>query len=333
MEDLSIKKKADVAYGELVDDNEMQQFINDSEQLSMMMNGVKHQINSLNIISRNKENAIQRYLNTEFNNQLIQNNELNKYSDLIRQQNNLISRINDQEIQLSRYRDKIYYRTNSGQLIIDNNIEIQKELSSRYGPDVYIINDMNDILNINTQIRVNTVYITINALPVVDEEIVEPNTKQELILYANGTWKRNLLAYTRYTKERLLCSNHSETFTKKMMSSITERNSDCISPWIKNIGTEKDTILLLIGNKALSESLIIDKVIKRLFNTGIVVTLTDEMLQQQSFEDIIDGHLFYISSTSQMMYKTKKNSKSYLFQSLLIDQSYLMDIQFQLKLK
>ena len=177
MEDLSIKKKVDTVCGELVNDNEVKQFINYNEQLSMMMNTIEDQVNSLNRTSQNFENANQRYINTENNRQLIINYEYNRYMDLIGQQNNLIERINSQEIQLSRYRDKIYYRTNSGQLIIDNNIEIQKELSSRYGPDVYIINDMNDVLNINTQIRVNTVYITINALPVVDEEIVEPNAK------------------------------------------------------------------------------------------------------------------------------------------------------------
>lgn len=236
------------------------------------------------------ENISQRYWNAETNKQLIYNNEVSKYSTLMDRQNNLLNnRINITEISLWRYKNKLYYRTKSGELIIDNHIEIQKELSSRYGPDVYIVYDMNDVLKNNSQIRVNTVFIAVNCLPVADQEIVEPNSKYELIQYSDGTFKRNLLAHTRYMKNRLLYNKTSDTFTKKVMSYMTECNSDCISPWIKDIGTENDTILLLVGNKTLSEDLVVDKVIKRLFNTGKVVTLTNEMLQNKSFEEILSG--------------------------------------------
>jgi len=239
------------------------------------------------------ENMHQRYLNAEASRQWSHNNEINKYNELMGKQNNLLNnRINFPEISLWRYKNLLYYRTNSGELIIDDHIEIQKELSSRYGPDIYIVYDMNDVLKNNTQIRVNTVFIALNCLHVVDQEIVEPDSKYELLQYSNGTFKRNLLSHTRYMKKRLLNNSTSDTFTKKVMSSITERNSDCISLWIKDIGTENDTILLLVGNKTLSEDLVVDNVIKRLFNTGIVNTLTDEMLQKSNFEEIVRGLLF-----------------------------------------
>ena len=92
------------------------------------------------------ENINQRYLNAEANKQWAYNNETSKYNTWIEKQNNLLTRINNPEIKLWRYKNQLYYRTNSGELINDNQVEIQKELSSRYGSDVYIVYDMNDIL-------------------------------------------------------------------------------------------------------------------------------------------------------------------------------------------
>lgn len=69
------------------------------------------------------------------------------------------------------------------------------------------------------------------------------------------------------------------------MLHLTQCKSDAISSWIKNIcDLETNTILLLVGNQTISEDIIINQVIKQLFNTGIVVTLTDNMLQKESFE-------------------------------------------------
>jgi len=92
------------------------------------------------------ENINQRYLNAEANKQWAYNNETSKYNTWIEKQNNLLTRINNPEIKLWRYKNQLYYRTNSGELINDNQVEIQKELSSRYGSDVYIVYDMNDVL-------------------------------------------------------------------------------------------------------------------------------------------------------------------------------------------
>ena len=43
------------------------------------------------------------------------------------------------------------HRTNSGKLIRNNYLEIQKELSCRYGSDVFIVNDLNDVLTNKNQ--------------------------------------------------------------------------------------------------------------------------------------------------------------------------------------
>ncbi|MDD2382915.1 MAG: hypothetical protein PHN18_01855 [Sulfurospirillaceae bacterium] len=147
------------------------------------------------------ENTNQRYWQAEANRQHIWNNEVSKYNSLINAQNSLLHRINDPEIRLWRYQKQLYYRTNNGQLISANQIEIQKELSSRYGCNVRIYNDINDVLQNNNENRINTFPITINSLPIIEEELFNPNTKYELFQDYNGVWKRNLLADTRYQKK------------------------------------------------------------------------------------------------------------------------------------
>jgi DNA helicase HerA-like ATPase len=293
-----------------------------SETMKTVNTQLAYEVKQYGSYVSSMENIDQRYWNADANRQWVNNNELNRYTILIDGQNNLLNRINFPEISLWRQKKLLYYRTNSGELIIDDRIETQKELSSRYGPDVYIVYDMNDVLKSNTQIRVNTVFIAVNCLPVVDQEIVETNSKYELLQYSDGTFKRNLLANTRYMRERLLTNNTSDTFTKKVMSCITERNSDCISPWIKEIATANDAILLLVGNKTLSEDLVVDKVIKHLFNTGIVVTLTDEMLQNKSFEEILSG--IFCLHINKIPYDEKEREKlKELLISIVIHKSVL----------
>ena len=296
-------------------------------------NEVIQATNMLNNFTQKSENAIQRYLNVEANKQWIYNNEISKYNTLINIQNNLLNRINYPEMKFWRSKDKLYYRTNNGYLIVDNYIEMQKELSSRYGSDVFIVNDMNDVLKNNHQIRVNTVFIAINNVVVVEEEIFDSKSTLELIPYTDGTWKRNLLAYTRYMQKKILHNSHNETFIKKMMLNITERKSDCISPWIKNIGTENDTILLLVGNQQLSEDLVVNKVIKRLFDTGIVAPLTDKMLQKQSFEEIVEGksflHINHIPTDEMEREKLKELLVSIVIHRSILSEGYSVPTQIK----
>jgi len=184
-----------------------------SHALQASNNELSYQIMQHNTLLASVENANQRYINAENNRQWIYNNEVETYNTLLNNQNNLLTRINQYKVKLWRYKNKLYYRTNSGELIIKNQVEMQKELSSRYGLDVYIVYDLNDVLQNNTQLRVNTVFIAINCLLVVDQEIVEPNNKNEILQYTDGTVKRNLLAHTRYKKDRLLNNSTSGAVT------------------------------------------------------------------------------------------------------------------------
>lgn len=186
--------------------NELEQLVNHGSRLigvlQVIENEVVNSTNRLNQAVRTNENVIQRYWNTENDRQWIYHNEVNKYNDLMSKQNNLLGKINYPEIKLWRFKNLLYFRTNSGQLIIDNHIGIQKELSSRYGADVNIVNDINDVLRNNNQYRVNTIFVAINNIIIVEEEVFDNNQSFEINTY-NGVWKRNLLAFTRFNKKRI----------------------------------------------------------------------------------------------------------------------------------
>ena len=187
--------------------NELEQLVNHGSRLigvlQVIENEVVNSTNRLNQAVRTNENVIQRYWNTENDRQWIYHNEVNKYNDLMSKQNNLLGKINYPQIKLWRFKNLLYFRTNSGQLIIDNHIEIQKELSSRYGADVNIVNDINDVLRNNNQYRVNTIFVAINNIIIVEEEVFDNNQSFEIFNTYNGVWKRNLLAFTRFNKKRI----------------------------------------------------------------------------------------------------------------------------------
>ena len=187
--------------------NELEQLVNHGSRLigvlQVIENEVVNSTNRLNQAVRTNENVIQRYWNTENDIHWIHHNEVNKYNDLMSKQNNLLVKINNPEIKLWRFKNLLYFRTNSGQLIIDNHIEIQKELSSRYGADVNIVNDINDVLRNNNQYRVNTIFVAINNIIIVEEEVFDNNQSFEIFNTDNGVWKRNLLAFTRFNKKRI----------------------------------------------------------------------------------------------------------------------------------
>lgn len=181
----------------------LQEGKNTSNAFGQVTKEINYGIQQFNHAIQSMENSNQRYIKAENTKQWIYNNEVQKYNELIQKQNNLFNWVNNLEKKFWRYKDKLYYRTNSGQLIIDNHTEIQKELSCRYSSDVFIVNDINDALKNINQYRVNTIFIAINNITVVEEEVFDIYRTNEIFLDFNNVWKRNLLAFTRFHKKRI----------------------------------------------------------------------------------------------------------------------------------
>ena len=264
--------------------------------LSHAINQAEYGTNMLNIASNNLEIANRRHNVAQYNRSIIINNINQEYNQLAIQQDNLLyTTINYHNIKLWRYKDNLYFRANNGELIIEKQIEMQKELSSRYSNNIYIVNDINDIIVKSNTKRANTIYIAINRIPIVEYEVsILKDTHEVFWDNNNHCFVRNLLSHTRlmqdYKEERLFFG--SSNYIDNFMSKITEVNLETINYWLKNIDSKLDNILLLVGNKSASEDFVIDKVIEPLFDTGIVCTITDNMLEKQSLQEITDNKLF-----------------------------------------
>ena len=294
---LEMKQNQNGIYEAQQDQNEINTLIREGNNLVPTLANVYHEVTHANNMvmqaAQSTEHAVQRYYNAEATRQMVTSNEIRKYDSLVISQNNLLNRINFPEIRIWRYEHQLYYRSSNGQLISGDQVKIKKELSSRYGgKNIHIVNDLNDVLH-NSKIRVNTTVIAINNLHVVEKECFTLDTYYELYQHFNTMWKRNLLAHTRFLKQRLVKPFIVNTDTKKILSDMTENQSNYIPQWIGNIDIDADTILLLVGNKSVSEDLIVQRVIKPLFNTNIVVTITDNMLKEQTLQEITKGKLFF----------------------------------------
>lgn len=125
------------------------------------------------------------------------------------------------------------------------------------------------------------------------------------------------------------------SYTRSLMHHIVKNDSnsitDSISQWMGNIGTNIDTMLLLVGNKSISEDLVVNKTVEAIFDTGIIAHVTDEILSKQSLEEIINGKLFlyihHIPHSEEEKQKLKELIISVVIHKAIISDGYRIPTQ------
>lgn len=130
-------------------------------------------------------------------------------------------------------------------------------------------------------------------------------------------------------------NNNNWSNTRSIMQYIIENPSyntkESISQWIGNIGSGIDTMLLLVGNKSLSEDFVVNKTIQSLFDTGIVSHITDESLSKQSLAEIVNGKLFlhinHIPKGEKEQEKLKELIISVVIHKAIISDGYKIPTQ------
>ena len=143
------------------------------------------------------ENQAQRYWQLQQNLYAIYQNEHNRYNYFKTSQDNLLSSINFDMFRIWRYKNKFYYRPKQdSDLIIGSKDEIANEISSRFhNINVHIVDNLNDVLT-SAQVKINTVYIALNSITVVENEVFETRYFYNIFLNQNGSFSRNLLHHT-----------------------------------------------------------------------------------------------------------------------------------------
>lgn len=300
MNNLIVKNNNDVMDAEIVLEN----YEYEANRLTAINDHMYYQVGLHDRNIKNLENSNVRYWNAQANFNQIMNNEERKYDYFKNKEQSILCDINkpNQPIRLWRFKNKFYYRpTLYGELKICDEKELAKEISSRYSNvNVQIVNDLNDALSYKKmEIRVDTTYIAINSIPVVDEEVFDINQMNEIFVNHQGYLSRNCLSYNSYLHKRFIDFR------------LDENNVSEARYFIQKMTTIKDLIFLVsrfgkffkhlitsnaivfMGNKDVSESILLKKILKPIFGSQFFTTITDEMLQTMSVEVIIKNKLIY----------------------------------------
>ncbi|HES58823.1 MAG TPA: ATP-binding protein [Caldithrix sp.] len=300
MNNLVLKNHNDVMDRETA----LQNYEYEANRLTAINDHMYHQVGLYDRNIRNLENSNVRYWDAQANFNQIMNNEEKKYDYFKNKEQSIICDINrpNQPIRLWRFKNKFYYRpTQYGELKICDEQELEKEISSRYcNINIKIVNDLNDALSYKKMdIRVDTTYIAINAIPVVDEEVFDINQMNEIFVNHKGYLSRNCLSYTSYLHKRFIDFRADENdvsaaryFIQKMTTIKDLRFLvSRFGKFFKHLITSN--AIIFMGNKDVSEGILLKKILKPIFGSQFFTTITDEMLQTMSVEDIVKNKLIY----------------------------------------
>lgn len=259
--------------------------------------------NSIQLTSRDltkAENQAQRYWQLQQNFYNIFLNEHNRYSYFKSSQDNLLRSINFDMIRLWRYKKKFYYRpTQDSDLIVGKKNEIATEIGSRFhNINVNIVDDLNEVLT-SSQVKVDTVYIALNSITVVENEVFEPTNSYNIFQNPNGSFSRNLLHHTSYLLYRFTnyeLNQNQISSTLILLNVMTKNNTeyilDLLAIFFKTLqNTSK--VLVLIDNKDVSVEIFYKHIIIPIFGNDNCITITEELLNSSSIEEIVKYKLFY----------------------------------------
>lgn len=282
----------------------LQNYEYDVDRFALANDNMYHELRFYGKNVRNFENFNRRYWNSKIDYDQIVNNEAMRYDFFNSKQNSILNNINMlfQPIRFWRSGDLYYYRpTPFSNVIVGDRKIIAKEISSRYGNvNIVIVDDLNDALSYNnTEIRIDTTYLSDNSIPVVDEEAFEPNVKDEIYRNFNGSLVRNYLRHSQYLENRFYDFNleyEKDSYAKHFIQRMTTFKdikflANRFGKFFKHLNTSN--AIVLVGNKDVSEGILLNRILKPLFSSQYCITITDEMLENNELEDIVKYKLVY----------------------------------------
>lgn len=313
----------------------LQVYDQDIHDLSVLNYNMDNQIDKYDRNIRDFENSNFRYWDARANFDQIMNNEERRYDYLKDKEQFIIKDINRpfQSIHLYRYKDKFYFKKSEfGKFEIYTKEELEKEISSRYlNINIQLVNDLNDVLSYKKmEIRVDTTYIAISSIPVVDDEVFDISQREEVFRNYNGTLYRNKFSHTYFLLNRLLNFNLDENYISparyfiQSMTTVKDLKflSNRLGKFFKHLNSSNT--IILVGNKDVSRDILMQKILKPIFGSQYFITITDEMLQKMSAEEIIKYKLIYHIDHIPQDEKNREKLKEILL-SILVYKSIEID--------
>ncbi|MGJ0317057.1 type IV secretion system DNA-binding domain-containing protein [Aliarcobacter cryaerophilus] len=247
---------------------------------------------------------VPNYWNVGANINQIINSESFKYSGLKYRERTFLEDINkyNQPLRLIRFKNKLYYRhTIEDEFQVYDKKELELELSTIYGNiNIKLVNDLNDVIfSKKNQFRIDTTFISINSIPYINNEDFNINTSLEIYTNHLGCLVKNHFSYNQYLSERLInyiLSENSFTEARLFIENMTTVKdmkflASRLGKFFKHLNTSN--AIVLIGNKDVSEDILVNKIVKPIFSSKYYIKITDEVLKTVSIEDILKYKLIY----------------------------------------
>lgn len=317
---------------------DIQQYSYDTERLSILNNQMSHQVGLYNINVSNIENLNYRYWNEQENWNQIIHNERRKYHFFQNNEQEILYEINkpNKPILLWRYKEQIYYRPRQySELIVGDEKKIAQEISSRFNNvNIHFVWDLNNILlDKKMERRIDTTFIAINAIPVVEDEAFDVTHMQEIFISQQGYYSRNLLSHTPYLSQRFNTIELNFTTYSTALNFIenmtTIKHLEFLVRILGNFFKHlvSSGAIVLIGNKDVSEEILLKRIIKPIFGSQYYITITDTLLQTMSIEEIIKNKLIYHIDHIPADEKDREKLREILF-TILVDKSIQSENHF-----
>lgn len=292
---------------------------------------MNNQINKYDRNISDLENSNFRYWDAQVNFNQIMNNEGKKYDYLKNKEQYILQDINRpfQSINLYRYKNQFYLKRNRfSDFETYTKEELEKEIASRYlNINIHIVDDLNDVLSYKKmEIRIDTTYIAISSIPILDGEVFDISQGEEVFRNFYGSLFRNKLSHTYFLLNRLLNFNLDENYISHaryfIQSMTTIKDLKFLSSRLGNFfkHLNSSNTIILIGNKDVSRDILIQKILKPIFGSQYFITITDEMLEKMSIEEIIEYKLIYHIDYIPQNEKNREKLKEILI-SILVNKS------------
>lgn len=283
----------------------------------------------------------------------IQQEMLSDYDYIINECHQLLNQINlTQNSSLTKDSSNIYF-IHQGKAFtnnINNTNEIEMELANILSKEVKIITDTNTLVD-SKRNQPQKIYIPLFLIKSQLEPIVVFDIYDTV---KNNTFSYNLFTYTHFLIHRIndnfrinkqeLEDIHKFTFDtvtldeknyrieptdkyfiKLFLNVLTlNNNSEYIEEWLtyffKTLRRVKQS-LVLIGNRDISEEIFYNGIIKQIFGYDYCLTITDEILENQSVDMILQNQLFIHINHIPEDEKLQKKLKELLEMIIVFDKT------------
>ena len=245
-----------------------------------------------------------RYWYAQMNNAVIMNDAQASYNFLKQKEQSIVQSINNQygPIRLYRDREKYYFKpTLLSDFVAGTREDIANEISSIYGNIIIVfVDDLNEVLpHNNSEIRINTTYISDASIPYIQNDVFDPTMISEVYINYQGVLVRNhynTTAHLLHRHQNYLLNEETESYPKHVISKIT--NTKDAKFLLSRLGKSfkhlsSSNAIVLVDNKDVSVGVLLKKVLKPIYGSTFSVKITDDMLQTMTKEEILKNKLLY----------------------------------------